>query len=180
VSLHDRAVGALASWPAPDGAQDALRREFLACLATGPASVCRAGSPDHLTASALVLDASRTHVLLVLHKKVRLWLQPGGHCEVGDTDLSAAALREAVEETGVPDLQLVGTDPVHLDRHAAPCGERFHLDVRYLLTAADGAATAISDESDDVRWWPVEALPEQSGSDLPELLRAVLGAAPRA
>ncbi len=172
MSLHSSAVADLTGWAAPDAAQDALRQEFLECLATGPSSVRREGSPDHLTASAVVLDASRTHVLLVLHKKVKLWLQPGGHGEDGDTDLSAAALREAVEETGVPDLVLVSPQPVHLDRHAAPCGERFHLDVRYLLAAADGAATAISDESDDVRWWPVDALPPQSGSDLPEMLRA--------
>jgi 8-oxo-dGTP pyrophosphatase MutT (NUDIX family) len=175
VTLHAAAVDALSDWAAPDASQDALRREFLDCLATGPLAVRREGSPDHLTASAVVLDASRTHVLLVLHKKVKLWLQPGGHCEDGDADLGAAALREAVEETGVPDLRLVSAEPVHLDRHAAPCGERFHLDVRYLLTAADGAATAISDESDDVRWWPVGALPQQSGSDLPEMLRAALG-----
>ena len=121
-----------------------------------------------------MLDASRRHVLLVLHKKVGLWLQPGGHCEPGDSSLAQAALREAVEETGVAGLRLASDSPVHLDRHRAPCGARWHLDVRFLLSAPDGAPVAVSDESDDVRWWPVDALPEERGGDLPALLASVL------
>ena len=155
-----------------DPGQQQLRRELLRRLDEG--AVRRGDHPDHLTASAVVLDVSRAHVLLVLHAKVGLWLQPGGHLEDGDATLSAGALREAVEETGVRDLELVSAVPVHLDRHAAPCGAEHHLDVRYLVQARDGALPALSDESLDVRWFALDALPVQPRVDLHALVAAAL------
>lgn len=150
--------------------QPELRKEFLAAEAAG--AFGKGDRPDHLTASAVVLSPDRRQVLLVLHKKVGLWLQPGGHAEAADRSLAQAALREAREETGAPELVLVSDRPVHLDRHRAPCGARWHLDVRFLLTAPAGRVE-VSDESSDVRWWPVDALPEPRGSDLEALLAAV-------
>ena len=162
------AVEELAAAPGP------LREEFLAAARDG--ALTRDARPDHLTASALVLDDARAHVLLVLHKKVRLWMQPGGHLEPGDTSLAQAALREAVEETGVADLRLATGLPFDLDRHPAPCGARSHLDVRFLVLASEGAATAVSDESDDVRWFPVDALPADAVPDLHAFVQAGLAA----
>lgn len=165
---------ALADWVAPDAVQEELRASFLARLDDGPTALRREGRPSHLTASGIVVDESRTSVLLVLHRKVGLWLQPGGHLEDGDTSLAAAALRESVEETGVPDLRLAGGSPVHLDRHAAPCGAEHHLDVRFLVLAPDGAVPEVSEESLDVRWFPLDALPEQRSTDLTAMLQAGL------
>lgn len=167
---------ALADWVAPDSQQERLRTDFLACLDAGPLSVRREGRPSHLTASGVVLDASRTSVLLVLHKKVGLWLQPGGHLEDGDVSLAAAALRESVEETGVADLELASEVPVHLDRHPAPCGAEHHLDVRFLVLARDAAATQVSEESLDVRWFRLDDLPELRSPDLDAMLEAALRA----
>ncbi len=165
---------ALADWVAPDPAQESLRRSFLARLDEGPSALRREGRPSHLTASGVVVDASRTGVLLVLHRKIGLWLQPGGHLEDGDTSLAGAALRESVEETGVPDLRLASSTPVHLDRHAAPCGAEHHLDVRFLVVARDGAVPQVSEESLDVRWFPLDALPEQRSANLDPMLKAAL------
>ncbi len=149
--------------------QQALREDFLARAH----AVRRSDRPSHLTASAVVLDTSRTRTLLVLHAKVGLWLQPGGHLEDGDATLSAAALREAVEETGVADLQLLSPMPFRLDRHAAPCGAEHHLDVQFVVRAADGAAPTVSAESLDVRWFEVGALPAQR-VDLGPMVSAAL------
>ena len=109
----------LDGWTAPDEEQERLRRAFLTRLADGPQALRREGRPSHLTASAVVLDARRT-TLLVHHRRTGLWLQPGGHVEDGDASLADAALREAVEETGLVDLRLLGEQPVHLERHRQP------------------------------------------------------------
>ena len=165
---------ALARWQPTDPEQERLRGEFLRRLDEGPEALRRTGRPSHLTASALVLDRSRRSVLLVLHRVVGLWLQPGGHLEDGDGSLAGAALREAVEETGVPDLELRDALPVHLDRHPAPCGASHHLDVRFVALAPDGAAPVVSDESDDVAWFPLDALPRQRAGVLAPLVAAAL------
>ena len=145
--------------------------DWLAALAS-PDALRKAHRPDHLTASAVVLEPTGAQVLLVLHRKVGLWLQPGGHVDDGDVSLAAAALREATEETGVPGLA-VDDRPCDLDRHPAPCGARDHLDVRFLVRAPSAAPPVVSEESLDVRWWPVGALPVQR-VDLGPLVRAGL------
>ena len=115
------------------------------------------GPPAHLTASALVLDATGDHVLLTLHRKADAWFQFGGHFEPGDGDVHAAATREAREESGIADL-VVAPGLVELDRHAlvgsfGRCRE--HLDLRFAAVAPEGARHVVSEESLDVRWWPV-------------------------
>lgn len=178
MSLHASAVQLLTDWPAPSPAQDALRRDYLAHLAAHPDAMAKSGPPAHLTASCMVLDAALENVLLTLHRKGGFWVQFGGHCEPGDADLPAAALREALEESGLPGDQLrLLSVPVDLDRHALPaqfgrCTE--HLDVAFVALAPDGATPVVSDESDDVAWWPLAALPDGIVADLPPRLeRAV-------
>ena len=163
-ALHADALGLLEGWVAPSPAQEALRASYVEHLRAHPDGLFKGCYPDHLTASALVVSADRSRVLLTLHRKAGLWFQFGGHLEPGDPTLAAAAMREATEESGVTGLVL-GAEPVHLDLHAVPfCDPRGggrHLDVRYVATAPDGADHAVSEESYDVRWWPVDALPTQ-------------------
>jgi 8-oxo-dGTP pyrophosphatase MutT (NUDIX family) len=135
--------------------------------------------PAHLTASALVLNAAGDQVLLTLHRKGGFWAQTGGHCEPGDARLSSAALREAVEETGIEGLRLVDALPVDLDAHELSsafggCGE--HLDVQYAAVAPPGAEPVVSEESDDVRWFPADALPDGAVDNLSRLVRAAQAA----
>ena len=106
--------------------------------------------PVHLTASAVVVGPSG--VLLHLHKRLGIWVQPGGHVDPGE-DLLAAAVRETVEETGLLP-EPFATDPVHVDVHLAARGHE-HLDIRFLLRA-DGDPCPPAGESPDVAWfaWP--------------------------
>jgi 8-oxo-dGTP pyrophosphatase MutT (NUDIX family) len=101
----------------------------------------RRGDPDgHVTASAVVAHASGDpRFLLVFHRKLNRWLQPGGHVEPDDAMVFDAALREALEETGLADFASPIQDAIlDLDVHAIPAlgGEPSHLhyDVRFLLT----------------------------------------------
>jgi len=172
VSLHDDALAALETWSAPTPEQERLRERYVAHLRLHPDGLTRACRPDHLTASTLVLSAGLDAVLLTLHAKARAWFQLGGHCEPGDATLCGAALREAIEESGLPHLAHDPV-PVQLSEHAVPfCGpdgDVHHLDVRFVAVAAANAAHAVSEESLDVRWWPVDALPDPE-SDLVELV----------
>lgn len=130
------------------------RRTILAFLEAHPDALHRTCLEGHLTGSAAVVDATRTRAVLVLHRKLGRWLQPGGHAD-GDADLAAVALTEAEEETGIAGLRL-SLPAIDLDVHEIPArpGEsaHVHLDVRFLAVAPDGADPVCSDESDDVRW----------------------------
>jgi 8-oxo-dGTP pyrophosphatase MutT (NUDIX family) len=97
--------------------------------------------PAHVTASAVVVDAPRERILLHLHRRLGRWLQPGGHVEPGERP-EDAAVREALEETGV-EVRHPESGPlvVHLDEHPGPDGH-VHLDLRYLLLA-DSAAPPV-------------------------------------
>jgi 8-oxo-dGTP pyrophosphatase MutT (NUDIX family) len=178
--LRSDALRVLRDWEPPSPDQAALRERYVAHLEAHPDGLERACSPAHVTASLLVLDPDLTHVLLTLHAKSGRWFQFGGHTEPVDATLAGAALREGVEESGLDPSDLHQDPvPVVLDAHEVPfCGRpgvedvTVHLDVMFWATARDGAATSVSEESIDVRWWPVDALPD------PEL-SAFVGAAVR-
>ena len=168
--LHGDAVATLEGWAAPDAEQERLRAHYLRHLAQHADGVWRSSRPEHITASALVADAAGANVLLTLHKMVGRWLQLGGHCEPGDTTLADAALREAAEESGIEGLRLL-PGPVHLDRHRVWChGGSYHLDVQYVATAPEDARERISEESDDLRWFPIGDLPERTDDALRRLV----------
>ena len=173
-TLHADALAVLRAWAPPTTEQAGLRDRYLAHLKATPDGLRRTCYPDHVTASTLVLSADRERVLLTLHAKAHRWFQFGGHCEAGDATLAGAAQREAIEESGLAGLR-VEPSPVQLSEHEVPfCDPRGgvrHLDVKFLAVGADDEGHAVSDESLDVRWWPVEALPDD---DLVELVALAL------
>jgi 8-oxo-dGTP pyrophosphatase MutT (NUDIX family) len=161
--LHAAALATLRDWVAPSAHQELLRARYVAHLEANPDGERRACFPAHLTAGTLVLSADGGEVLLNLHGKARRWFAFGGHLEPADATLAGAALREAHEESGVAGLDLHPV-PVHLDEHVVgfcdPRGDVHHLDVRFAARAPAGVRPEMSDESLDVRWWPVDALPD--------------------
>jgi 8-oxo-dGTP pyrophosphatase MutT (NUDIX family) len=178
VNLRLDALSTLDDWKPEAGDQESLRQAFLGFLAAREDSCARSCEAGHLTASAVVLDATGERVLLTLHPRVGRWLQLGGHCEPEDRTLADAVLREAREESGMDGLT-IGSSPVHLDVHPITCSLGLptrHFDVRYAVRAPAGAEPVRSHESDDLRWWPVDALPAGS-EDLADLVDAAVAAA---
>jgi len=171
--LHASALETLRGWAAPDDAQDELRRTYVRHLLHHDDGMLVTCVPAHLTASALVLDATGERVLLTHHRKGGFWAQLGGHVEATDRSLADAALREGREESGIEALRLLGDGPVDLDAHELSsafgrCGT--HLDVRYAAVARPGAEPVVSAESHDVRWFPVDALPAGVVADIGRLV----------
>lgn len=172
MSLHAEARATLAAWRAPDDEQERLRAAYVAHLDAHPDGEQRSCFPAHLTAGALVISHDGDHVLLNLHRKARRWFHFGGHLEAGDATLRDAGRREAVEESGLADL-VAEPEPLHLSHHQVgfcdPRGPVDHLDVRFLARAGVEVEPVVSEESLDVRWWPVAALPTQD-ADMVEMI----------
>ncbi|MFI9390692.1 MULTISPECIES: NUDIX hydrolase [Streptomyces] len=168
MSLYDDAVLVLKGYEG----QPELRDAYQAHLAAHPDGIWRSCDAGHLTASALVIDPEHGRVLLTLHKKLRMWLQMGGHCEPGDISMAGAALREATEESGIAGLTLLPGGPVRLDRHPIPAPCHWHLDVQYAVLAPRGAEQAISDESLDLRWFGYDEVASVADESVVRLLEA--------
>jgi 8-oxo-dGTP pyrophosphatase MutT (NUDIX family) len=127
--------------------------------------------PGHVTASAWVTTPKADRFLLVHHRKLDRWLQPGGHMD-GSPDVAAAALREVLEETSLRNVRLAHGEaeltPLDLDVHEIPARRdaygalvedaHEHHDVRVLVVAAGDLTPQTSPESHAVRWFTAEEL----------------------
>ncbi len=96
----------------------------------------------HFTASALIIDDGK--VLLIRHKKLNVWLYPGGHVEENENP-DETLLREVKEETGL-EIEIISNkdeslsdkkndvSSLHLP-YAFLCelvGDHYHNDLIYL------------------------------------------------
>jgi 8-oxo-dGTP pyrophosphatase MutT (NUDIX family) len=144
-----------------------------ALLAWLPSPLDEHADPTHVTGSAVVLD-ERGRVLLHRHKRLGIWLQPGGHLDPGESPAQAAR-RETLEETGVVAAH-PGQVPtlVHVDLHEGPRGH-VHVDLRYLLlaSAADPLAPAPG-ESREVAWCDADEAARRSDASLASAVAAAL------
>jgi 8-oxo-dGTP pyrophosphatase MutT (NUDIX family) len=173
VSVRSSAITLLTDWQPPDHSQDSLRNAVLAFLDAREDGCRRACVPGHITASALVLDDTGGRVLLTLHPRLGRWVQLGGHCEDSDADILGAALREATEESGVDGLR-ISPDLAAINVHALTCSlgvPTRHLDLQFVAHAPADAEIVVSEESMDLGWWPIDALPDGTDEGLAYLVR---------
>lgn len=112
----------------------------------------------HVTASAWVVSPDRERVLMMHHRKLDRWFQPGGHCD-GNPDTLQVALKEVREETGVAARPL-RQGIFDIDVHTIPGNSReaahLHYDIRYLLEADPALEVARNHEAKAVRWVPLD------------------------
>ena len=177
----DEALRTHAAADAKEAADVELIRRFLRAFPED--AHLRARLQGHLTGSGFVLDAAREHVLLLHHRRLDRWLQPGGHGE-GETDPRLIALREVEEETGLSTAELQPFPDARLldvDVHSIPARpgepEHLHLDLRYGFLARAGAQPRLSEESKALRWVPLHAPLPDGDASMKRALRKLAGLA---
>ena len=148
-------------------------------------ALSRETSPVHLTASAIVVSADRTHVLMNFHKKHGRWKHFGGHLEASDESLAHAAAREVLEETGLAKANFIVFPVSPSGERSRPLvvkvigdqateGAHVDLDVRYLFVVSGLPQPAVSDESNEISWVPYDKASTLIGDEDPCAVRRLL------
>ncbi|WP_420148380.1 NUDIX hydrolase [Spirosoma sp.] len=157
-----------------------MTQATIAFVEANPDAFERSFLIGHVTGSAWIVSPDRSQTVLIHHRKLDRWLQPGGHAD-GDPDVAAVALREAQEETGLTSLRLIrpagnailtaSTEPVifDVDVHTIPerngLPEHLHYDIRFLLEADPSEPFGYSDEIKNIRWFSLEVAMEYAKSE---------------
>lgn len=145
--------------PAVDAREAASIERFLTELERLDEPCSETANTTHVTASVLVVSARG--LILHKHKRLGIWLQPGGHIDQGERP-EDAAVRECLEETGLAAEHFSGRPALaHVDTHDGPRGH-YHLDLRYLLACPDADPCPPEGESQDVRWFAWHELEDNS------------------
>jgi 8-oxo-dGTP pyrophosphatase MutT (NUDIX family) len=157
--MSTRLTDLLAAHHPTDAKEEADLRSMRGFASSLAAPFSREQWPAHFTGSAVVVTPDGAKVCLVLHAKLKRWLQPGGHADVVDGgEMEKTALREAHEETGCEvSLHPSAPRPIDVDVHVIPARktepEHRHLDVRYLVVAKNPEALAHDpNESHGAQW----------------------------
>lgn len=136
----------------------------------------RSNTYGHFTGSAWLLSPDGKSVLLTHHKKLNMWLQPGGHAD-NETDIIKVAMREAQEESGIQKIKIINDAIFDIDAHQFPAKgdmpEHIHFDIRFLLQA-EQTEFMTSDESNMLAWFDYEQLANMQDELDPSVWRMAL------
>jgi len=115
----------------------------------------RKNTNRHFTSSAWLLNADLTKVVLIHHKKLNKWLQPGGHAD-GNENLVEVAMKEVREETGIHSFIEMKKEIFDLDIHLIPeyrdVKEHYHYDARFVFRVSEETKLIRNQETNDVCW----------------------------
>lgn len=148
---------------------------FLVAFDVLEAPLDQESDPIHVTGSGIVVGPRG--VVLLEHKRLGIWLQPGGHIDPDETPWDAA-LRESREETGlvvafagrvddagIPEL-------LHVDVHEGGRGHT-HLDLRYLIDGGDADPDPPEGESQQIDWFTWDAAVNRADPGLRGILESL-------
>ena len=136
----------------PADAREVESLSWLRSFVAAPEDPLARDNPvGHVTASAVIARPGGDTFLLIFHRKLGRWLQPGGHVEYDDPSAFEAALREAREETGIASFASpLGEAIFDVDVHRIPARKsepaHHHFDVRFLLTTESPINRGASDD----------------------------------
>jgi len=140
-------------------------QKFVQFVNDHPDCFNRSLEKGHVTGSAWLLNLDSNKVLLTLHKKLGKWLQLGGHAD-GEIDVLKTALKEAQEESGIPQIEVLNSEIMDIDIHLIPENSKekkhFHYDVRYLLKVKISEQFKVSSESKNLAWVPLKKISDYS------------------
>lgn len=166
-------VGTLASYLKRHPNAQPTVDAFKAFLTDHPNGVYRTCLYGHLTASSWVINHDQSAFLLLHHKKLNKWIQPGGHAD-GNWDLQAVALKEAKEESGLQSLFVVDSTPLHISIYNIPAYKdtpsHLHFDVCYAIQASEDETLMLCDEAHAMAWFYLPQQPATLDEDVALLM----------
>lgn len=166
-------VESLARFGGEHPEQAVAANRFIAFARSGDDVCLRSRRDGHFTASCWLVSADGERVLLTHHRKLQRWLQLGGHAD-GDADLARVAWREALEESGLPEL-IVERRIFDIDAHTIPARgdepEHTHWDVRFVIHCRGSEDFAVSAESLALAWVPVAEVQQSPDASLRRMAR---------
>lgn len=164
----------LASYSPSLGEEQNMYRETMKFVQNNPDCFERTTLIGHVTGSAWVISPERDRVLLMHHKKLDRWFQPGGHCD-GDSNVASVAEKEVREETGISKVRMIQTGIFDIDVHLIPANTRetahYHYDIRFLFEGDPKHEIVGNAESKDVMWVSLSRVNELNDSE--SILRMV-------
>lgn len=141
--------------------EQVYKARFIEFIKGEPECLNRDLLKGHITVSVWLTDSTLSRVLLTHHKKINRWIQLGGHAD-GDPDLFRVALKEALEESGIPMLEFVKKRVFDIDIHQIPEFDEYpqhlHYDVRFLIRTTISDRYIVSDESIDLKWVNIQEI----------------------
>lgn len=148
-----------------DAEEEGFRTRTLHLLEQEPDCFQRKLLHGHITGSAWVVSPDGENVLLLHHRKLDKWLQPGGHAD-GDENVRRVAQKEAEEESGLQDIRLYESGIFDLDIHTIPerkgVPEHLHYDIRFRFVANPAAPLQQNSESKGLAWVPLKEVPART------------------
>lgn len=140
------------------------KNRMLAFLSSCDNAFDRSNINGHFTASAFVLNKDKTKFLLMHHRKLNQWFQPGGHAD-GNSDLLKVAIKETLEESGISNILAINEDIYDIDVHLIPANStqvaHYHYDVRFLLQSNNDTLIK-NEESNALAWVPLNSYEKYS------------------
>ncbi|MFM7322411.1 MAG: NUDIX hydrolase [Armatimonadota bacterium] len=149
--------------------------ETLEFLGREPHPLSRTTTAGHITSSCFAIHPNQPDLVVLWHRKIGRWVQPGGHVEDSDPSVADAALRELCEETGASVADIATTlGVVDVDVHPIPAfqdqPEHLHFDVRYGFVMNAGWVPG-----EGARWMAASQVAAMQDPSTGRLGRKVLG-----